>query len=112
MEGPKCKLCGERHWGLCGEPPNYEPPCSYEETLRKAQEIRDGAGQSAGWGWDLPARVEPKPSLPMSPRFDRTAYQREYMRKWRAARKEAQRREALKAHPLLMWKPTWKEEPK
>lgn len=62
MESPKCKLCGERHYGMCAVPARQESP-SVEP---------------------LPVEQGAAPP-PQSKGFDRTAYQREYMRKRRAA---------------------------
>ncbi len=63
MEAPKCKICGERHYSLCRV-----------ATLNTGQANREAILNSL--------RIEPP-----KPTFDRTAYQREYMRKRRAAQK-------------------------
>ena len=68
MEAPKCKLCGERHYGMCpsvkafiaaADTPSYRKALA-SITPAEAAKIREG-------------------------KFDRTAYQRELMRRRRAA---------------------------
>ena len=61
MKPPKCKLCGERHWKLCKK--EVMPAAGNTQTVVEKT---------------LAAIVKP------SGAFDRVAYQREYMRKWRA----------------------------
>jgi hypothetical protein len=64
MEKPKCKICGERHYGMCAVPvpPTHQPHITpMERPIKK----RNPNGT-----------------------FDRTAYQRELMRKRRAAQKD------------------------
>jgi hypothetical protein len=75
MEAPKCKLCGERHWGLC--PSNESPEPIKIEDLTPPQQLK------------LLKALLDDPRIEDKGKFDRTAYQREYMRKWRAARKQA-----------------------
>lgn len=82
MEAPKCRLCGSRHWGGCGPSVTLDA-----HTLKKP----DGAPLTAG---DLRVgqtyEVQPDYTVKhLAPRgtFDRNAYQREYMRKRRAAAK-------------------------
>ncbi len=91
MDAPKCRLCGERHWGSC---PNLKPSSVLKNRLEKQ-------------GWIEPARNVEKPSpvittpperqskstevlanvgaasawsVAGSSGFDRKAYQRQYMR--------------------------------
>jgi len=60
MEAPKCKICGEKHYGLCKG-----------VVHRLSTEPVKGSDLLHG-------HTEPLV------KFDRTAYQREYMRKKRA----------------------------
>jgi hypothetical protein len=89
MEKPKCKLCGARHWS--------REPCA---KLNGA-EAETGALPSASADMQGVTAVRAEGSLPSvaSPpvvgsnptgpaKFDRLAYQREYMRKRRAALRE------------------------
>jgi hypothetical protein len=62
MKAPKCRLCGDHHWGTCFA---NVPPAPLTKSPEKA--------------------IEPQVSEAMpKPPFDRIAYQRDYMRKWRA----------------------------
>jgi hypothetical protein len=70
MEAPKCRICGQRHWGIV---------CALEKSSRgepEAANLRATKSQAN-------AVVAPSPREP-NPKFDRVAYQREYMRKRRA----------------------------
>lgn len=62
MEKPKCRICGERHWGLC--------PGTVADVKERVAVIEKAT-----------VKLE-------KPKFDRTAYQREYMRRRRAAKRE------------------------
>jgi hypothetical protein len=90
MEAPKCKICQERHWGLC----------TTSDTASSPAPI---AGTSSPQPPAIPKiSSPPSPSLPIVPpvgspaapsgKFDpvawKRAYQREYMRKWRASRRK------------------------
>jgi hypothetical protein len=75
MEAPKCKICGERHYGLC----RTEPPA-------KAAGPRRPNGDAAR----EERRMASEPTLfdePGSVKAGHNAYMREYMRGWRAKRK-------------------------
>lgn len=61
MEKPKCKMCGERHWS--------REACTFDAAARQ---VRIEAAETAI-----------RPHL----KFDKVAYQREYMRKRRAKAK-------------------------
>ena len=66
MDAPKCRLCGERHYGRCQK---FAEPV---EKPRKAVPIVEITARSEGNG---------------AAKFDRNAYQRELMRKRRAKAK-------------------------
>lgn len=75
MDAPKCRNCGKREWNhVCGSPiPPLVVPAHMAEAAREK--------------YKGPFIVsEPIPVAKHAPRgtFDRTAYQREYMRKRRA----------------------------
>lgn len=63
MKATLCKVCGHRHYGTC-----------FSTTL--VEMVTDVAEAGA----ELTAALEGKPKI----KFDRNAYQREYMRKRRA----------------------------
>jgi hypothetical protein len=79
MEAPKCRDCGERHWP--------RQPCRAKDksnlpkiTIGPPITIEDVA--------EIISRgAEIGVSDSLKPTFDRVAYQREYMKKWRAAKK-------------------------
>ena len=75
MDAPKCKLCGIRHWA---SEPHYAEVSEIEIIQNQQPEQFMDLVRAA----NLRAGVEP-------PKFDRVAYQREYMRKRRAKAKEA-----------------------
>lgn len=91
MEKPKCKICGERHYGLCPSVPLKSDASLVEEKASRytpqparAQQERSAAplrSRSTATAVDRDTKEK----------FDRAAYQREYMRtylpKWRAAQK-------------------------
>lgn len=92
MEKPLCKLCGKKHWPSVahafGGPGNVGQRSV--EMSKSAGSVEDvhGTDVSALAGTvDDPATSEPRGS------FDRVAYQREYMRKRRAASREARQEE-------------------
>lgn len=70
MEKPKCRLCGERHYGLC--------PVSSREAMKAAVVV--AKIENVIPAGEPPIRRE-------GPQFDRVTYQREYMRRYRARRK-------------------------
>lgn len=75
MDAPKCKLCGERHYGLCRQKGG-------EATARantSAIQVR-------------PPVVSPKkPAAGAKSKFDRNAYHRDYMRDYMRKRRKAQK---------------------
>ncbi len=85
MEKPKCRLCGERHWGGCAFSDSAKrqgtPTEKLERKVMLHSEPRFTEQHKA-----TPAG-EGKYVLPAGG-FDRKAYQREYMReymrKWRS----------------------------
>ena len=69
MEYPLCRICGEKHRGVEHVWPKVTP------VLPERGSARVGV-----------APVGVSDIETDKPRFDRTAYQREYMRKWRKAK--------------------------
>lgn len=79
MDAPKCKICGERHYGLCVDPRGRGEP-----NLKRAL--------------DFLLRDKPKPEVAASPgKFDREAYQRNYMREYMRKKRAAKKAQAEKA---------------
>ena len=88
MEAPKCKFCGERHWGNCAvlaeaarALPNRAP--------RKGDSILGGVKveghpthPAAAPG--VSSMIAGGNAPPARAAFDRVAYQRAYMKRWRA----------------------------
>jgi hypothetical protein len=68
MEAPKCKLCSERHYGMCKVQVAERPAV---KTIPYIPPFTQNA--------ELPMKLKPK--------SDYNAYMREYMRKRRAAEK-------------------------
>lgn len=73
MEAPKCKICGERHWGHeCGaiapKTAKIIPKTKPLLTIKRENPIITGL----------------KEVIEYTKKFDRNAYQRDYMRKRRA----------------------------
>lgn len=88
MDGPKCKLCGERHWGMCPDLPASTAIKLLMEPGSQPCISRDaGTPKSEATPPNL-SPEEPSARATSKPRFDRTAYQREYMRKRRKEAKE------------------------
>jgi hypothetical protein len=94
MEAPKCKLCGERHYGMCAQ--SNKP--AKKPTTRPVEKI--AAQSSTSERIDAPPlHVNPPPyastlpvncphcGRPMLKTDDKAAYQRDYMRKRRARQK-------------------------
>ncbi len=88
MEAPKCKICGENHWGsVCqkiASVPNVDrktsPPATVESEVKEISNI-------------IAENAAPAPSTQKrapNGTFDRKAYQRELMRKRRAKAKLSQ----------------------
>jgi hypothetical protein len=81
MNAPKCKICGERHYGLCPIPSEGSAIVAGGEIVQR----RDKAG----------AKITLSPGVEGHQidvtKFDRNKYHRnymrEYMRKWRAKRR-------------------------
>lgn len=96
MEAPKCKICGNRHYGPCitttakVEKPKHKLIQAAEEALA----IAKGEAEPARLTFvRVRKAAEEVLAMPSRAIFDRNAYQRDYMRKKRAAEK------ALKAKP-------------
>lgn len=70
MDAPKCKLCGERHYGLCAV-----KRASVREPDHRDAEIAQLKAKIA----DLEARLAPKPA------GSRAAYMRDYRAKTKAS---------------------------
>lgn len=83
MDAPKCRICGERHWGLC--PKNSDG--GVEGHASTPPRIADIGGMKPRDG-RIVKRASIKAGLSEA-KFDRVAYQREYMRKRRAAKTKA-----------------------
>lgn len=133
MEAPKCKICGQRHYGTCAvaAPPKPQPVKPAVQAKVKP-EVQSHAQDQASppmpddgpWSRLLAAMAsgsfvtmaedeanalladawEDGPCQPViervialrsgsaeGVRFDRKAYQRDYMRKWARQKREAQR---------------------
>ncbi len=92
MDAPICKLCGHRHWGndhrwADSAPVKLKKPPKATEDATAAEAnpgslVQGDALVEGMTQWDAPAADAPK-------KFDRAAYQREYMRKRRAKAREA-----------------------
>jgi hypothetical protein len=127
MDAPKCKLCGDRHWGMC--PSNEEQrddktPHEISSSRPLPTRSRQAPNQV-----ELPherdhphhgvhSRADPKDgSRPLGrPRIEDKGKSFEATKPWVALgmsrrtwysrrKEEALRRAALKEHPLLMWGP-------
>lgn len=84
MDAPKCKLCGDRHWGMCpGTERREKPSCSSKSNAS------DAAAKTSPSPPPKPDVKSPATVAKRAPAgsFDRRAYQRELMRKRRAAAK-------------------------
>ena len=51
MDAPKCKLCGERHWGMCASDP--DPVVTFPPSPPEWREI-------AGWAVNIPRKGRPR----------------------------------------------------
>lgn len=85
MEKPKCKLCGERHWSretckAAGKPVKI----AMAEPMTQAIGI---AVSSEAISREIETAIPPPKKRAARGTFDRNAYQRELMRKRRAAQK-------------------------
>lgn len=101
MDAPKCKICGERHYGLCSQPRSRNAPTQAQppEPVRTATAASVAAGETAPnrqlsveeLGGPFIGIIAHETTHLAVPKFDRNAYQREYMRKRRAALKDGKR---------------------
>lgn len=89
---PLCKVCNERHWG--NEPHIWkEARADLRGDAGRPEDVpeRISGAESASAKPDVraprKASVSSAPVAEPAAKFDRLAYQREYMRKWRAERK-------------------------
>ena len=73
MDKPKCRLCGHKHWGDEHVWPKDDPPIT-DRILEIADRVPDKEWEK------IPGDLSGEPKK----KFDRVAYQREYMRKRRA----------------------------
>jgi hypothetical protein len=95
MEAPKCRLCGKRHWDGCAPAITQagRPLMRADgEPLTAGDLIKDGAYEvNPDTNTLTPLNAVARKHAARAPRgtFDRNAYQREYMRKRRAAQKAA-----------------------
>ena len=71
MEAPKCKICGQRHYGLCPQAKGGEANIPGHDSRASEDDAN---------------KTQPRAAKKRAVRgsFDRKAYQREYMRKRRA----------------------------
>lgn len=99
MDGPKCKICGERHYGLCGgrvlETSTSSALTAGATSFRSAL---DDVGLESGSSSNAPvvaaavkggSSTAPPKQRARRGTFDRTVYQRELMRKRRELDKRA-----------------------
>jgi hypothetical protein len=87
MDAPKCKMCGERHaLGAC---PQFH--VSARKQVRGVEEGSSGRHaprkRAAGKSEGKPVKVQAVAPPPAKAPFDRKAYQRNYMREYRAKAK-------------------------
>jgi hypothetical protein len=86
MKGPRCRLCGEHHWGACAFKPD---PAEIREMVDTPQRAL------APKPIEPPQPAEPTRRKPGRPRgakpFDRDAYRRAYMRQYIRRRRAAQK---------------------
>lgn len=87
MEAPKCRLCHTRHWGSGCPTFQKMPGASLAEIVKAKGWVAPVAGATSGSA--MPTKVEKPLSVKVAgSSFDRVAYQREYMRKWRAKKND------------------------
>lgn len=99
MEAPKCKLCGQRHYGLCskgGDAPDRQSTAASTTQPEKppAVSTKPAAGGKPKTNVRLMSLEEAREIYPDSkPKYDRNAahraYMKNWMRKYRAKDKEA-----------------------
>ena len=113
MEKPKCKICGDRHYGLCkitdrsmpiqrsGEGYGFLRPQKNERTevansgIAAQQRANDSCPQVSSKKWfnssggnnELHNAGKPIVSDDIKEKFDRVAYQKEYMREYMRKRR-------------------------
>lgn len=99
MDAPKCKLCGEKHYGLCPSfkaTPDPKAGDARKHTGQQGPAIEHptGSGHAESNGRkDIHRRSGSSGERSEHPErqdvqgFDRVAYQREYMKGWRARKK-------------------------
>ena len=76
MDAPRCRICGTRHW--------LSEPC-------KLVAVADPVAAIMNKGVNQDNQVRPRVRRKAKRgTFDRTAYQKDYMRKWRAKRRPKQ----------------------
>lgn len=88
MDAPKCKICGHLHYGLCAGSRRLAGAKLIHTMLPRAKmKLLPGPDPIAVIALPdaEPCVVRPGGSTEtLKPKFDRTTYQREYMRKRRA----------------------------
>lgn len=97
MDKPKCKLCGERHYGMC--PPRRIEGAKLVHTAPEGAHIALLSGEMAKLGVAVVVVPNETPyvvsadgtAAPIKPAFDRVAYQREYMREYMRKRRAAEK---------------------
>ena len=91
MEKPLCKICKERHYGLCNEFAAKVGSSDAKPTQAQPRAKADRPSIPRKERSDVARSVTPIPETggrdkAKNGTFDRVAYQREYMRKRRAAK--------------------------
>lgn len=76
MDAPKCKICGEMHYGLC---PSFKATTS-PSPRAKSVSSKPAKDRSTTHSSEKAGSVAPEVLQPRFPGFDRIAYQRDYMR--------------------------------
>lgn len=93
MERPLCPLCGVRHYAR--EAHVFKSEGVGSDSRGRSVEVAGrmagsgvvhGEGQSVGLAGVVPSDKKGQKSPPVLGAFDRTAYQREYVKVWRAVR--------------------------
>jgi len=87
MEAPKCKLCGERHYGMCAQTSKpAKKPTTRPVEKTAAQSSTSERIDAPPYASTLPVNC-PHCGRPMLKTDDKAAYQRAYMRARRARQK-------------------------
>ena len=85
VKAPTCKVCGKPHWST--EPHAWDVekvPIPQKVVVATGGTVKWSEPQSIGNFNPILTVEEAKERFPPAPKFDKRAYQREYMRKRRA----------------------------